>query len=92
VQVRQDFSVNLRFAATGKGGIRVVKKKNLDTKNDRADSDEDYSDLDDEDPDDYRKGGYHPVRIGEIFNNNRYHVVHKLGWGYFATVWLCWDA
>lgn len=35
-------------------------------------------------------GGYHPVRIGDLFNN-RYHVVRKLGWGHFSTVWLCWD-
>ncbi|XP_055333542.1 uncharacterized protein LOC129585051 [Paramacrobiotus metropolitanus] len=43
-----------------------------------------------EDPKDYRKGGYHPVKIGDYFNN-RYHVVRKLGWGHFSTVWLCWD-
>uniref|UniRef100_A0A8C4R8H5 non-specific serine/threonine protein kinase n=1 Tax=Eptatretus burgeri TaxID=7764 RepID=A0A8C4R8H5_EPTBU len=43
-----------------------------------------------EDPGDYCKGGYHPVRIGDLFNN-RYHVVRKLGWGHFSTVWLCWD-
>lgn len=43
-----------------------------------------------EDPSDYRKGGYHPVRIGDLFHN-RYHVVRKLGWGHFSTVWLCWD-
>lgn len=43
-----------------------------------------------EDPKDYCKGGYHPVKIGDLFNN-RYHVVRKLGWGHFSTVWLCWD-
>uniref|UniRef100_A0A8C4X255 non-specific serine/threonine protein kinase n=1 Tax=Eptatretus burgeri TaxID=7764 RepID=A0A8C4X255_EPTBU len=43
-----------------------------------------------EDPNDYCKGGYHPVRIGDLFNG-RYHVVRKLGWGHFSTVWLCWD-
>lgn len=35
-------------------------------------------------------GGYYPVRIGELFHG-RYHVVRKLGWGHFSTVWLCWD-
>ena len=35
-------------------------------------------------------GGYHPVKIGDLFNN-RYHVIRKLGWGHFSTVWLCWD-
>uniref|UniRef100_A0A8B9S7X3 non-specific serine/threonine protein kinase n=1 Tax=Apteryx owenii TaxID=8824 RepID=A0A8B9S7X3_APTOW len=36
------------------------------------------------------KGGYHPVKIGDLFNG-RYHVIRKLGWGHFSTVWLCWD-
>ncbi|KAG9473374.1 hypothetical protein GDO78_016514 [Eleutherodactylus coqui] len=43
-----------------------------------------------EDPNDYCKGGYHRVKIGDLFNN-RYHVIRKLGWGHFSTVWLCWD-
>lgn len=43
-----------------------------------------------EDPKDYRKGGYHPVSIGDVFNG-RYHVIRKIGWGHFSTVWLCWD-
>lgn len=43
-----------------------------------------------EDPRDYCKGGYHPVKIGDLFHN-RYHVIRKLGWGHFSTVWLCWD-
>ncbi|XP_049844243.1 SRSF protein kinase 3-like isoform X3 [Schistocerca gregaria] len=43
-----------------------------------------------EDPKDYCKGGYHPVKIGDLFHV-RYHVVRKLGWGHFSTVWLCWD-
>ncbi|KAF3840444.1 hypothetical protein F7725_006306 [Dissostichus mawsoni] len=42
-----------------------------------------------EDPSDYCKG-YYPVQIGDLFNG-RYHVVRKLGWGHFSTVWLCWD-
>ncbi|KAG7472672.1 hypothetical protein MATL_G00111410 [Megalops atlanticus] len=43
-----------------------------------------------EDPSDYCRGGYYPVKIGDLFNG-RYHVVRKLGWGHFSTVWLCWD-
>ncbi|KAJ3596038.1 hypothetical protein NHX12_002447 [Muraenolepis orangiensis] len=35
-----------------------------------------------EDPADYCKG--------DLFNG-RYHVIRKLGWGHFSTVWLCWD-
>jgi hypothetical protein len=38
----------------------------------------------------YRPGGFHPVVLGDVFNN-RYLVVHKLGQGGFATVWLVWD-
>lgn len=26
-----------------------------------------------------------------IVFTGRYHVVRKLGWGHFSTVWLCWD-
>ncbi|CAL8071803.1 unnamed protein product [Orchesella dallaii] len=58
-----------------------------------SDDDEEILGSDDdeqEDPRDYCKGGYHPVKIGDLFHN-RYHVVRKLGWGHFSTVWLCWD-
>jgi len=55
------------------------------------DDDEDAeSDDEQEDSKDYRKGGYHPVKIGDLFIN-RYHVIRKLGWGHFSTVWLSWD-
>lgn len=30
------------------------------------------------------------MKIGDLFVG-RYHVVRKLGWGHFSTVWLCWD-
>ncbi|XP_026837763.1 SRSF protein kinase 2 [Drosophila erecta] len=40
--------------------------------------------------DDYVYGGYHPVSIGDVFAS-RYHVIKKLGWGHFSTVWLCYD-
>lgn len=46
---------------------------------------------DEEDSEDYCKGGYHPVTIGESFNNGKYTVVRKLGWGHFSTVWLSRD-
>lgn len=38
----------------------------------------------------YCRGGYHPVVIGDVFDQ-RYRVVRKLGWGHFSTVWLCRD-
>ncbi|KAI5610089.1 SRSF protein kinase 1 isoform X1, partial [Silurus asotus] len=43
-----------------------------------------------EDPNDYCKGGYHHVKIGDLYNG-KYHVIRKLGWGHFSTVWLAWD-
>lgn len=54
------------------------------------DQDSDYT-SEDEGTEDYRKGGYHAVRIGDIFKNGRYVVQRKLGWGHFSTVWLAWD-
>jgi serine/threonine-protein kinase SRPK3 len=48
------------------------------------------SDSDDEPPEDYKKGGYHVVHIGDIYNS-RYRVEQKLGWGHFSTVWFCTD-
>lgn len=56
------------------------------------DDEEFYSSDEDEQEDssDYCKGGYHPVKIGDVFQN-RYRVTRKLGWGHFSTVWLCWD-
>jgi serine/threonine-protein kinase SRPK3 len=51
---------------------------------------EDFSDTANERAREYRKGGYHPVYIGELYND-RYRIAHKLGWGFFSTVWLVWD-
>ncbi|KAI5831073.1 kinase-like protein [Schizophyllum commune Tattone D] len=38
----------------------------------------------------YCPGGYHPVAVGNIFhgNNGAYRIMHKLGFGSYATVWL----
>ena len=35
----------------------------------------------------YCKGGYHPVKIGDVYNE-KYEIISKLGWGEFSTVWL----
>jgi serine/threonine-protein kinase SRPK3 len=39
----------------------------------------------------YVVGGYHPVLLGDTFKDGRYKVLHKLGWGSFATVWAAKD-
>jgi len=44
----------------------------------------------DEGIEDYKKGGYHPVFVGEVLNG-RYVIIQKLGWGHFSTVWLSRD-
>ncbi|KAH7329916.1 kinase-like domain-containing protein [Rhexocercosporidium sp. MPI-PUGE-AT-0058] len=39
----------------------------------------------------YRPGGFHPVHLDDIFKKGRYIIIHKLGYGGFATVWLARD-
>ncbi|KAI0868801.1 kinase domain-containing protein [Hypoxylon argillaceum] len=44
-----------------------------------------------EDAELYKVGGLHPVHIGDYLKENRYRIVHKLGFGSFSTVWLARD-
>ena len=44
-----------------------------------------------EDLEDYRCGGYHPLRLDDNLSNKRYHVVHKLSYRSSSTVWLAKD-
>ncbi|EAA33510.1 kinase-like protein [Neurospora crassa] len=48
-----------------------------------------------EDPNQYRRGGHHPILLGDHLgpstNPSRFRVFHKLGYGGFGTVWLCQD-
>lgn len=39
----------------------------------------------------YRKGGFHPVHLGDLYDDSRYRIVHKLGACGFATIWLAYD-
>ncbi|KAJ3435038.1 protein kinase superfamily protein [Anaeramoeba flamelloides] len=55
-----------------------------------SDSDEQGDTNRQEDPQEYKKGGYHPTKPGEIFKK-RYKAIMKLGWGFFSTVWLVED-
>lgn len=45
---------------------------------------------DDEGVESYKIGGYHPVKVGQVYND-RFVVLEKLGWGHFSTVWRCND-
>ena len=44
-----------------------------------------------EDLESYRQGGYHPTHIGDLYSDQRYRIVHKLGFGSYSTVWLARD-
>jgi hypothetical protein len=39
----------------------------------------------------YKKGGHHPVHLGDLMHDGRYQIVHKLGWGGWSTVWAARD-
>ncbi|KAI5924149.1 kinase-like domain-containing protein [Camillea tinctor] len=40
-----------------------------------------------ENPNEYRPGGFHPVYIGDVFKD-KYKVLNKIGYGRHSTVWL----
>ncbi|KAJ3544706.1 hypothetical protein NM208_g2910 [Fusarium decemcellulare] len=44
-----------------------------------------------EDLENYEPGGFHPVHLNDVYDD-RYRVIHKLGFGGFSTVWLAADA
>lgn len=44
-----------------------------------------------EDIHDYCPGGFHPISIGDCFEQDRFKVLHKLGYGGSSTVWLARD-
>lgn len=50
-----------------------------------------YCEVDAEPLKQYRKGGYHPTHLGDVLKAGRYRIIHKLGWGGYATVWLARD-
>jgi serine/threonine-protein kinase SRPK3 len=65
----------------------VIKRRDYEV-NDRNSG---YISEEEEDEYDYKPGGYHPVVLGSKYNNERYKIIRKLGWGHFSTVWLAYD-
>lgn len=76
------------------GGVAVVAAMADESRKGSVQSREssDLSESEDEGSDEYRRGGYHAVRLGDWFKSGRYVVHRKLGWGHFSTVWLAWDS
>jgi hypothetical protein len=74
------------MAAAAAAALDDAKKRSVQSR-----ESSDVSESEDEGTEDYRKGGYHPVRLGDWFKQGRYVVQRKLGWGHFSTVWLAWD-
>jgi hypothetical protein len=71
---------------------QLSKKPVVMAKGNESDDDNDAnnSGSEDEGAENYKRGGYHPVAVGDVFHE-RYVVLQKLGWGHFSTVWLCND-
>jgi hypothetical protein len=39
----------------------------------------------------YTEGGLHPIQIGDSFQDGRFRILNKLGFGGYSTVWLATD-
>ena len=64
----------------------------MDQSNGLDEDDREYEGM--EDLGNYKEGGFHPVEIGDIFNNkynNKYQIINNLGHGSYSTVWLARD-
>jgi serine/threonine-protein kinase SRPK3 len=40
----------------------------------------------------YGMGEYHPVHLGDLYDDGRYRIVHKIGAGDTSTIWLARDS
>ena len=74
----------------------ALERPVVDVPTDASDEDDastdDASTSEDEGAEGYKRGGYHPVSVGERYGDGRYVVLKKLGWGHFSTCWLVEDA
>ncbi|KAH8244818.1 hypothetical protein KR032_000877 [Drosophila birchii] len=74
------------YVEDGEGGENV---EDDETNQFSVDYDSDF--MQKESPGQYKFGGYHPVSVGDVFKD-RYYAIHKLGWGHFSVVWMCFDS
>lgn len=82
-----------RHSFTSSHPLIKEQEQDADSEDDDVESEEDEEEVDlknEEDENDYCYGGYHPVEINEVLNQN-YKILRKLGWGHFSTVWLAYD-
>ena len=84
--IRQRNSKNDDFSSSSLSSSLSPRTSSRDGEDDDSDDDDDR-----EGEDEYKKGGYHRVSIGDCFHNNRYRIERKLGWGHFSTVWIVSD-
>ncbi|KAG0354583.1 kinase-like domain-containing protein [Gamsiella multidivaricata] len=75
---------------TGDASAPSQQKHSSTADRDKDDQYSIYSD-EEEDMEDYKRGGYHYISVGDVFNEGRYVTLRKLGWGHFSTVWLARD-
>jgi hypothetical protein len=71
--------------------LKISEEETKPEKEEQSADESSESEDDCEDSKDYKKGGYHPVNIGDVYRG-RYRVLKKLGWGHFSTVWLVRDS
>ncbi|KAJ9466325.1 Serine/threonine-protein kinase SRPK [Diplonema papillatum] len=81
--LRHDFSID-----DTEERVTAGSRRDGDSRLDSREGGEVWNATDDqEDESDYCVGGYHRVELGDVYND-KYKILHKLGWGQFSTVWL----
>ncbi|KAF2006980.1 serine/threonine-protein kinase SRPK2 [Amniculicola lignicola CBS 123094] len=85
------YSVNTASPLPAHHKMQYAAQLNHSPSSSSSSVDEADNTADEEDSEDYCKGGYHPVSVGEEYKDGKYTIVRKLGWGHFSTVWLSRD-
>jgi len=77
-------------SSTTSEGTKSNESMNNKEEESESSNEEYQSEEEEEDIEDYRRGGYHPVKIDDVFKT-RYKIIKKMGWGHFSTVWVALD-